>query len=245
MENINLLKEKLKQIIPPEKYPQNIMIECPHKESISFFPGGKGLYKNVLCFPTGKIMVVGQDWGTNEAYNSDINNDDEKNLKGATWSNIKKIFDKTDIKMDWCFFTNAIMGLRTNDKILGKSPAFKNIDFIELCKKYFIEQLNVCKPKIIISLGTYVPLFLQSLFDDDNFEFFRKKISFKEIDKNNKSVLYNIKLKNYSQKVNIIFLTHPSLYFVNVRWRKYQGKEKMEAEIQMIKDCLLQTEGLH
>ena len=147
--------------------------------------------------------------------------------------------------MDWCFFTNAIMGLRTNDKILGKSPAFKNIDFIELCKKYFIEQLNVCKPKIIISLGTYVPLFLHSLFDDDNFEFFRKKISFKEIDKNNKSVLYNIKLKNYSQKVNIIFLTHPSLYFVNVRWRKYQGKEKMEAEIQIIKDCLLQTEGLH
>ena len=120
-----------------------------------------------------------------------------------------------------------------------------NIDFLELCKKYFIEQLNVCKPKIIISLGTYVPLFLHSLFDDDNFDFFRKNISFKEIDNNNKSVLFNIKLKNYSQKVNIVFLTHPSLYFVNVRWRKYQGKEKMEAEIQMIKDCLLQTEGLH
>ena len=89
MEEIELLNQKLKQIIPSEKYLQSEMVVSDFKNAISFYPAGKGVYKNVPKFPKGKIMVVGQDWGTKSAFDIDLNNDDEKNLKGATWRNNK------------------------------------------------------------------------------------------------------------------------------------------------------------
>lgn len=202
----------------------------------AFFPGGTGIMEDTNCVSNKRIMVLGQDFGSEAGFERSKKEDSDKDiLKNPTWRNILHLLDEVNINPKDCFFTNIILGIRKSCKATGKSPAFRDKDFIEDCRKYFLFQLDIQKPKAIFVLGKYVAQFLSTTSD--------KLIDWKHIDNYSKFdssgqlVMRDVTFYN-NHRCNLVVLTHPSLRPVNIRKRKYKGQIGHEAEIQMIADVL-------
>jgi len=231
----NTLKIKIKKT----SYPNGIKpVPDSRIEETAFFPGGDGLYKH-KNFEKSKIMILGQDFDNEENFKKAKNHRSEITMpKGnPTWTNLKKILEtENKISMQKCFFTNAIMGLRTGDtKNTGRSKAFlkieKNEKFLSDCRKFFIEQLKFQRPKLIIGLGAHIPKFL--LATSDNLKGLSGITSLSKIGKSDKiedrieeNLFKDVVFDGITgYKTNVIFITHPSLYYSNVGKRHERGKE--------------------
>ncbi len=213
-----------------------------------FFPVADGLYKRGIenvKFPVGKIMVLGQDFG-NEYYVDDLINkfggDELNNKRSSTWRTIENIYVKEyNLKLEMCFFTNVLMDIREGNTTmtgnfvdkLGKKRKNnllkKNLDF-------FIEQLNIQKPKIIICLGNAVIDFVSQLSFSDCIKPDIKEKKISNIDF--VSEIKNPKI-NHLENVKLVFLTHPSNWKLNIKHRKYNNNlTASEAEKAMLKDAM-------
>lgn len=148
-----------------------------------------------------KIFIIGQDWGpiddmkvlhdrfmAGEDWNALIN--EEKSL---TKKSLEKFLKCVNINLDDVFVTNAIMCAR-----YGKNYRGNNIDLKYSsisCSKFLQRQIEIVRPKVIITLGYYPLYSLSQIFD------------FKIEDNLSKSIAkYNIfKIKDYV----IIPMFHP------------------------------------
>jgi hypothetical protein len=94
----------------------------------AFFPGGYGLWleENVrVPFPTGQIMVVGQDFNSKKAYDAAWRRGTEVKTS-ATWRTLQKVLVGSDIFPDQCFFTNLYMGLHKGKPETGRFPGARD-----------------------------------------------------------------------------------------------------------------------
>ena len=160
------------------------------------------------------IMIIGQDWGPynemNKFYTEYIKNKSKENWKkliDSEKSLTKKMLEKYLIEsalicnikidknyIDKIFVTNAIMCARKGDNYRGDNIKLKTSTFN--CSNNLLEQINIVKPKIILTL-VYYPLFsLSKIF---NFEI-RKNLTETLKERN------IIKINNYT----IIPLYHPT-----------------------------------
>lgn len=168
-----------------------------------------------------RVFIIGQDWGpfedmrllyerfvNGESYNYLI--DQEKSL---TKRNLEKFLSNINISLDNVFVTNAIMCARCGNLYRGN-----NIDLkysTECCAKFLERQIDIVKPKIILTLGYYPLYSLSKIF---NFEI-EDNLS-KTIDK------YNIfRVSNYI----IIPMFHPA---------SQVSHEKQIERYKIILDCL-------
>ncbi len=128
------------------------------------------------------------------------------------------------------------MGVREGDLGTGKSPAFKNDDFIVACRKLFLLQLEVQRPKVILVLGKFVGEFLAPLSDE--LKDWKRIANFTAIDKLEKQVIQATFSNDI--KSNLVLLIHPSLRYVNVGRRRYQQDRYhgQEAELQMVLNAM-------
>ena len=152
-----------------------------------------------------KIMIVGQDWGPYDdmkKFNNLLNKDKSnwKEIIELEKSNTKKLLENyikessnRKYSLDDIFITNAIMCARQGNSYRGNNIELKKSTII--CSKYLISQIEIIKPKVILTLGYYP---LMSLSKTLNFEI-------------NKTLKETI--KNYSEikidKFVIIPLYHP------------------------------------
>ena len=180
-------------------------------------------------------MILGQDFDTKLKYESAKKNESEDISSNTTWKNLLCLLNEAKISPDNCFFTNAIMGVRNNGSAIGKSPGFKNKIFIEKCQEFFLYQLEMQKPKIILVLGLKVAEFLSET--SNNLDKWRKIKNYKTIDEKNLQILKNIKFKNGNVS-NLALLMHPSSRKYNLDKRYYKEKKGKEAQIQMIKEIM-------
>jgi len=97
-----------------------------------FFPGCNGLQDNKSDSFDRFVMVVGQDFDTEENYQN-IGEKGEVD-SNTTWRNLRKLLKDIHIPENFCFFTNAYMGLRKNGRNIGQSPAKKSPDFTKQCQ---------------------------------------------------------------------------------------------------------------
>ena len=122
-----------------------------------------------------KIMIVGQDWGP---YNdmkkfSDLLKSDKSNWQEIIElekSNTKKLLNyyikqssNNNYSLDDIFITNAIMCARQGDSYRGN-----NIDSKEStinCSEYLLKQIDIIKPKVILTLGYYSLLSLSKIYN--------------------------------------------------------------------------------
>ena len=122
-----------------------------------------------------KIMIVGQDWGP---YNdmkkfSDLLKSDKSNWQEIIElekSNTKKLLNyyikqssNNNYSLDDIFITNAIMCARQGDSYRGN-----NIDLKEStinCSEYLLKQIDIIKPKVILTLGYYSLLSLSKIYN--------------------------------------------------------------------------------
>ena len=213
-------------------YPEGIVaVSQPRIKGLAFFPGGDGLYKKVEDdepkFPIGGIMILGQDFDNQINFEKSklAGSEMDKKKSNATWRNLLEILNEvnSDVK-NKCFYTNAIMGLRSKEsKNTGKSIAFKkgSEKFLEKNREFFLTQLRTQKPKAIIGLGGYIPMFLSSLASD--LSDYNKTDSLKDIGK----IHTGVKFKDIAgYQTDIGFITHPSMYYANVWRRNGNGKIK-------------------
>ena len=216
-----------------------------------FFPFTDGLYKKNnpnAKFPKGQIMVLGQDFG-NEFYVEDLiskfGGDELNNKRSSTWRTIENIYvKKYNLKLEYCFFTNVLMDLREGntsmtgnfvDRLVKKRKLNEN-NLLNKNLDFFIEQLKMQQPKIIICLGNAVVDFISQLSFSDCIEPKIKEKKISEIDFI--SVIKNTKI-NYLENVKLVFFTHPSNWKLNIKHRKYNNNlTASEAEKAMLKDAM-------
>ena len=237
---VEYLFEELEKI---DYYPAGIVPVPGRLPHTSFFPGGYGLWdawegKELPPFPVGKIMVVGQDWGTLKTFNNDLE-EPGKNLKVGMWGGLRRFFEKTEINLEDCFFTNFFMGLRETEPAMGEHPAIHDKIFRDECGKFFLTQLETQKPRLVFSLGKYVPKLLATLSDDLRDWRYCDKLL--EIDDQG-PLRRNVRFEN-GVTATVVSLVHPSNRHFNVGRRRYKNYEGEEAELALVKEGLKEIAG--
>jgi uracil-DNA glycosylase family 4 len=126
------------------------------------------------------IMIIGQDWGPfvdmkqlNEEYLQKENKDNWLQLIEKEKSSTKKLLTKYIVEsskgkisnLDEIYITNAIMCARKGTQYRKNNIDLKKSTFH--CEEYLKKQIEIVKPKIILTLGYYP---LKSLSDIYGFE---------------------------------------------------------------------------
>ena len=121
-----------------------------------------------------EIMIIGQDWGPYQEMKTlhDKLNYDKSNWKDlieSEKSNTKKLLayyieqsSQGTYTLDDLFVTNAILCARKGNSYRGDNIDLKKSTLN--CSKYLLRQIEIVKPKVIVTLGYYPLLSLASIF---------------------------------------------------------------------------------
>jgi uracil-DNA glycosylase family 4 len=162
---IEQLFDELKKIKEPSKSDFEIsgMVNRFEEMKYGFFPLGLGILtenNKTNEVPTtdeiepGGVMVLGNDFGTVRYVNSYVNNPDKKigETDGKTIRNL--LNEEVGIDKNKTFFTNFYLGVRTHpNATMTKRVEELQDKYKEICYKFFLTQLNLLNPQIIICLG--------------------------------------------------------------------------------------------
>lgn len=124
-----------------------------------------------------EIMIIGQDWGPysdmkslNELYMLNFSKDNWKCLIEQEKSNTKKQLEyyiressNNRYSLDNIFITNAIMCARKGSNYRGNNINLKRST--NNCSKYLVKQIEIVKPKVILTLGYYPILSLSKSYN--------------------------------------------------------------------------------
>lgn len=122
-----------------------------------------------------KIMIIGQDWGPYcqmVQFNNllDNNKSNWKEIIELEKSNTKKILENYikessngQYLLDDIFITNAIMCARQGNSYRGNNINLKKSTIN--CSKYLQNQIEIVKPKVILTLGYYPLMSLSKILD--------------------------------------------------------------------------------
>lgn len=122
-----------------------------------------------------EIMIIGQDWGPysdmkmfHELLNKDKSN--WKYLIESEKSNTKKMLERyikessnNRYSLDNIYITNAIMCARQGENYRGNNIDLKKSTLN--CSEYLLRQIEIVKPKVILTLGYYPLLSLSKIFE--------------------------------------------------------------------------------
>jgi len=230
MTDIQKLSTKLNSI----SYPDTMIPINREIKGRAFFPGGNGTFNGEENISNKSVMFLGQDFDCQKNFDKTLLIGHEDIEKNPTWRNILSYLSELEVSPANCFFTNSIAGIRKGDLGTGKSPAFKNKEFIESCRTFFLYQIEIQKPKIIFALGKYVGEFLSPTSDD--LKFWNRITNFSTIDEHDKQKITATFKNGITSEV--ILLTHPSYRQANIHRRKYLNYTGNEAEIMMAKDLI-------
>lgn len=85
-----------------------------------------------------------------------------ENLHSPTWRHLLSL-EAVPIAPSACFFTNIYMGLRKGPATTGRFPGSRDLEFVARCRHFFSKQLMLLRPRIVLTLGAFVPHFLSPL----------------------------------------------------------------------------------
>lgn len=117
-----------------------------------FFPGGDGLWRgdsriklnSTSPFPVGGIMFLGNDFGTLQTFDKTLRTGYENVL---TWRNLKRRLIAAEISGDVGFYTNAVLGLRTDKKALDYLDWSYHPYFCQFCGDFLRLKLEAMRPR--------------------------------------------------------------------------------------------------
>lgn len=124
-----------------------------------------------------KIMIIGQDWGPfldmeklHELYQKDPTKTNWKYLINQEKSSTKKLLElyikessNGEYSLDDMYITNAIMCARKGTSYRGNNINLKVSS--RNCSKYLQSQIDIVKPKVILTLGYYSLYALSKIYD--------------------------------------------------------------------------------
>ena len=183
-------------------------------------------------------MVLGHDFHNVAGYNKAKHNVKE-NLRSPTWRNLIKFLDDTSIDLRHCFFTNVFMGLRQGVAVTGPFPGRSSPEFVARCQEFFLRQVALQQPKIVLALGTHVPKFLAPL--SRQLTCWKSPADFRGRDANNLALIANVKFHRAPQRCVVVSIVHPSFHDQNVRLRHWRGRVGDAAELALVFEAKRRT----
>lgn len=205
----------------------------------AFFPGGSGLWREepsepLPPMPIGRVMVLGNYFDTEDGYRKSRQEGDE--LYTPTWNSLLMLLESVDIQREDCFFTNIYMGLSIGDSNTGPSPGAKNPEFKRRCESFLAEQIAAQQPRLILTLGRFVPKFIAAL--SPGLAAWRRCASFSELDDSG-PLKQDVQFDGSVDRATVVVaLVHPSLRQGNVWRRRYQEWTGNDAELAMLKKAV-------
>lgn len=204
----------------------------------AFFPGGYGLWRpntqeSLPPLPIGGVLVLGQDFDTIEGYRiSHARGTEYPHV--ATWSRLKVFLDDVEVMTEECFFTNVFLGLRASGKNSGRFPGRRDPEFVARCLDFLRVQLNVLRPRLILTLGVPAFRFLGRL--GEGIGDWAKTATFTALDLKGPVRAATGLVRSYSHSTPVVALIHPSFRPANVWRRNFQGRKGEEAETAMVNE---------
>lgn len=223
-------------------YPVGMMPVPEPIPGLAFFPGGYGLIgarsgAPLPPFPTGGVMVLGQDFHTVDCYRNSLHRGGEP-MSMPTWRELLALLTQAGIDPSSVFCTNFYMGLRDSDRATGPCPGRRDSRYVNWCAHFFLQQLEAQRPRLVLVLGKEALPHLARLSPE--LRSFLGCTTFKSIDSSPGGPLRrNVTFDGLDEfHTNLVVLTHPSLRPANIRRRFYQGLSGHDAELQMLAEAL-------
>lgn len=208
------------------------MVTTAAKLKFGFFPLGSGILTDKSEIEDAEIseggtMVLGHDFGTVSYLNEKCKDGKENSSK--TIQNLQDI----GLKIEETFFTNFYLGLR--DDTLHSEMKMTNLavkrtnDFKSFCNSFFLTQLKLINPKLVVCLGKEVgrvlPKIFKTLMEPGN------SILSMYADENATNYVVQTDDAVYGKR-KFILIPHPS--YAHINWAKHNIKAKIEKEIKAI-----------
>ena len=222
-------------------YPNGVVRISKRIAGTAFFPGGFGLWisqpnEPLAAMPVGGVMVVGHNFDSEAGFEYAFNHEGE-NLKGSTWRNLLAFLEQVEISPECCFFTNAYVGLQSGDHASGPFPGKQDPEFVRWCQNFLLEQIKLMQPRLILSLGTYVPSFLAPLSPELRRVWSGVK-SLITLDEQEAALVFPCTFEGVLRSTAVVALTHPAYRHVNVKHRRCKNLTGDAAEQALVKDAL-------
>jgi len=117
-----------------------------------FFPFGTGnLSGNGKDIQHCKTMILGNDFGAEGYLDGCVKNGKRESESNSTIRNLKQL----NLDQSTTFYTNFHLGVRRSDSNIERSEKLQP-EFTALCYDYFLEQLRIAQPEVVICLGNDV-----------------------------------------------------------------------------------------
>lgn len=220
-------------------YPQGVVGIPERIPGTAFFPGGSGLWRGrpgepLPPMPIEKVMVLGNYFDSEDGYRRSLQRGDE--LYTPTWKNLVTLLESVGIRREDCFFTNIYMGLSIGDSNTGPSPGAKNPEFRRRCESLLAEQIAAQKPRLILTLGRFVPKFIAAL--SPGLAAWRRCASLSGLDDTG-PLKQGVQFGGAMDRATVVVaLVHTSLRKANVWRRRYQEWTGNDAELAMLKKAV-------
>jgi len=200
-------------------------------DATAFFPGGKGLWMENEADVFPSILVLGQDFSTVKDYEEMLMGD-SNDLECPTWRNLRVLFGKVGIDLSICYFSNVFMGLRKTNSAIGRFPGFRDKEFTQRNIDYLAFQIDVIKPRVIITLGIHAATMLGNLSPIDLSDWKLAK-RFRDI---NSILKQNVDLG--SHRCICVSIVHPSMWYPNAKQMCYMNIQGNDAGISVLSDAI-------
>jgi hypothetical protein len=243
------------QIPLPPADVDGVLIQNGVIAGTAFFPGGWGLWGTARGtplppMPVDGIMVVGQDFDTQSGLTASLKVGYEVRVdpigaynaaSSPTWRALLPLLNELGIPLASCFFTNAYMAIRSAPKNTGRFPGARHPRYRQACQQFFLEQVAAQRPKLIVTLGRWVPAFMADLAPQ--LAPWSGVHRFKQLDSAG-PVRGEVVFPGLSHECCVVALTHPSYRHANVWRRQYAGLMGEAAEHAMMREGL-RSAALH
>lgn len=231
---IEQLFERLPMVEP---YPAGVTRVPSRLPKTGFFPGGTGLWQPdreaLPPLPVGGTSVCGHNLDSERSFAQSVARDGE-NLNGATWRDLTEFLVRAfegESALAGCFFTNFLIGLIVGGSAVGPFPGTKDPAFVERCRSFFVYQVQVLRPSLLLSLGIHTPCLLAPL--SPLMARWQNARTFSDIDSTNGGLIPRASIGGV--ELSIVALTHPCHRRMNVQHRRFHGLSGDAAELEMLR----------
>lgn len=209
---------------------------------LGVFPGGHGVWGAEVGSPLPQlrhptVMLVANDFFTLSGFKELQKRPVGENKSEVFWRQLQSLLGDAEIPLDSCFFTNAIMGLRTDGPSTGKSPGFRHKEFRKQCATFLARQIEVIKPAVVLTLGEYAPQVLAEVAPV--LVVLKPWPRFAAIDRSRSNLFADVQIRGSDVRVGAVAtLLHPSFRHANVKRRCFGSFTGHKAEVELVKAAM-------
>jgi len=212
IEVVDRLFTKMDELVPAALYPDHVLQIPGRINGTAFFPGGSGLDleerdQRAIEFPFGGVMLLGHNFDSESGFQNSLQRGKEK-LSSGTWRSLIALLRAAEVPLEHCFFTNAFMGLCAGSNSFDYHGR-DNHRFRTACLSFLRAQIELQRPRLVVTLGLHVPPMLAEVSSDLS-AWSGLRLRLKDIDAT-PMISAEFLLSDGIHRATVVAIAHPSL----------------------------------